>query len=65
MGELGTFSLREVACRAGVTAAAPYHHFRDKTAWLAAVAEEGFVALRGRLEASLAPVPPSDRLKGS
>ena len=59
-GGVGTFSLREVACRAGVPAAAPYHHFRDKTALLAAVAEEGFVALRGRLEASLAPVPPSD-----
>jgi AcrR family transcriptional regulator len=59
-GELGTFSLREVARRAGVTPAAPYHHFKDKTALLAAVAEEGFVALRGRLEAALAPVPPGD-----
>jgi AcrR family transcriptional regulator len=59
-GELGTFSLREVARRAGVTPAAPYHHFKDKTALLAAVAEEGFVALRGRLEAALAPVPPAD-----
>src|SRR3982074_1431728 len=59
-GELGTFSLREVARRAGVTPAAPYHHFKDKTALLAAVAEEGFVALRARLEAALAPVPPSD-----
>ena len=59
-GELGTFSLREVARRAGVTPAAPYHHFKDKTALLAAVAEEGFVALRARLEAALAPVSPSD-----
>jgi len=59
-GELGTFSLREVARRAGVTPAAPYHHFKDKTALLAAVAEEGFMALRGLLEAALAPVPPAD-----
>jgi AcrR family transcriptional regulator len=59
-GGLGTFSLREVARRAGVTPAAPYHHFKDKTALLAAVAEEGFVALCGRLEAALAPVPPAD-----
>src|SRR3979411_1020902 len=59
-GELGTFSLREVARRAGVTSAAPYHHFKDKAALLAAVAEEGFVALCGRLEAALAPVPPAD-----
>jgi len=56
-GELGTFSLREVARRAGVTPAAPYHHFKDKTALLAAVAEEGFMALCGRLEAALAHVP--------
>ncbi len=59
-GELGTFSLREVARRAGVTPAAPYYHFKDKTALLAAVAEEGFLALCGRLEAALAPVPPAD-----
>jgi AcrR family transcriptional regulator len=59
-GELGTFSLREVARRAGVTPAAPYHHFKDKTALLAAVAEEGFVALCGRLEAALASVPLAD-----
>lgn len=35
-------SLREVARRAGVSQAAPYHHFADKAALLAAVAEEGF-----------------------
>lgn len=59
-GELGTFSLREVARRAGVTPAAPYHHFKDKTALLAAVAEEGFVALGKRLEAAISPLPPND-----
>lgn len=41
-GGVSGFSLREVARVAGVTAAAPYHHFRDKAALLAAVAIEGF-----------------------
>jgi len=39
------FSLREVARRARVSEAAPYWHFASKEALLAAVAEEGFVAL--------------------
>lgn len=38
-------SLRGVSRRAGVSAAAPYHHFPDRTALIAAVAEEGFRAL--------------------
>ncbi len=40
-------TLREVARRAGVTHAAPYRHFADKEALLAAVATEGFAALTG------------------
>ena len=39
------FSLREVARRARVSEAAPYWHFASKEALLAAVAEQGFVAL--------------------
>jgi len=39
------FSLREVARRARVSEAAPYWHFADKEALLAAVAEQGFVGL--------------------
>lgn len=35
-------SLRETARRAGVSQAAPYHYFADKSALLAAVAEQGF-----------------------
>jgi AcrR family transcriptional regulator len=35
-------TLREVGHRAGVSHAAPYHHFPDRNALLAAVAEEGF-----------------------
>lgn len=38
-------TLRAVARRAGVSAAAPYHHFSDKDALLAAVARDGFEAL--------------------
>ena len=35
-------SLRKIAKRAGVSHAAPYRHFKDKNAILAAVAREGF-----------------------
>lgn len=35
-------TLREVARHAGVSQAAPYHYFADKSALVAAVAEEGF-----------------------
>ena len=38
-------SLRAVARKAGVSHAAPYRHFADKDALLAAVAEEGFQRL--------------------
>jgi AcrR family transcriptional regulator len=38
-------SLRAVAREAGVSPAAPYHHFRDKAELLAAVAHEGFQLL--------------------
>jgi AcrR family transcriptional regulator len=43
------FSLREVARRARVSEAAPYWHFPSKEALLAAVAEQGFVALADRM----------------
>jgi AcrR family transcriptional regulator len=39
-------TLRAAAERAGVSVAAPYRHFADKRALLAAVAEEGFLALQ-------------------
>ena len=39
------FSLREVARRARVSEAAPYWHFGDREALLAAIAERGFVEL--------------------
>src|SRR5256885_2131329 len=41
----GALTLRAAARRARVSQAAPYRHFRDKEALLAAVAEEGFRAM--------------------
>ncbi|HLK38807.1 MAG TPA: TetR/AcrR family transcriptional regulator [Polyangiaceae bacterium] len=43
--DVSALTLREVARRAGVTHGAPYHHFRNKAALLAALAEEGYRAL--------------------
>ena len=43
------FSLREVARRTGVSAAAVYRHFEDKDALLAAICGEGFKAFYGYL----------------
>lgn len=48
-------SLREVARRAGVSAAAPYRHFASREALLAAVAEEGFRLQGEDLRAAMAP----------
>src|SRR5258708_13114905 len=62
------FSLREVARRARVSEAAPYWHFANKEALLAAIAEAGFVALPPALEAVRGPrqhpppPPPPPRL---
>jgi AcrR family transcriptional regulator len=56
-------TLREAARRAGVTHAAPYRHFADKEALLAALAEEGFVRLRGEIEAAIVGVLAVDLLE--
>lgn len=48
------FTLREVARRAGVSAAAPYRHFADKAQLLAAVATQGFLQLHEVLDATIA-----------
>ncbi|MEM7067102.1 MAG: TetR/AcrR family transcriptional regulator [Cyanobacteria bacterium P01_B01_bin.77] len=49
-------ALRDVARRAGVSHTAPYRHFADKEALLAAVAEEGFVAFGEYLQAAKQPL---------
>jgi AcrR family transcriptional regulator len=55
-------SLRAVAREAGVSPAAPYHHFKDKDDLVLAVAREGFARLRAaldkaRIEAEAGPAP--------
>ena len=58
---LDGLSLREVARRAGVSQAAPYHHFADKAALLSAIAEQGYLDLAGALRAG-ADKPDADAL---
>jgi AcrR family transcriptional regulator len=58
------FTLREVARRAGVSHNAPYRHFRDRDALMAAVAAEGFRELtQAMLEAAAPKSDALDRLK--
>lgn len=51
-GDAGDVTLREVARRAGVSHNAPYRHFADKEALLAAIATEGFGLLTADLRAA-------------
>lgn len=56
-------SLRAVAQGAGVSRTAPYNHFADKEALLAALAEDGFrVITAAQIEASVAPQSVDARL---
>jgi AcrR family transcriptional regulator len=57
-------SLRAVARKAGVSQAAPYHHFEDKAALLAAAAAEGVRELNASLVAASAGLAdPVQRLR--
>jgi AcrR family transcriptional regulator len=58
--------LRKVARRAGVSHAAPYRHFADKQALIAAINEEGFHWLAERIQSTLREVPdePFEQLLG-
>ncbi|MEO7425249.1 MAG: TetR/AcrR family transcriptional regulator [Fibrobacteria bacterium] len=50
-------SLREVALRAGVSSGAPYRHFENKEALLAALAEGGFRRLEGAMAEAILKHP--------
>lgn len=65
--EVGTvhFSLREVARRTDVTAAAIYRHFDSKEALLAEVCNEGFRTFGGYLMAALAKRGPRERMSAA
>jgi AcrR family transcriptional regulator len=54
---LAALSIREVARRAAVSHQAPYHHFADREAILAAIAKEGFEDLLGRMRSARARAP--------
>lgn len=61
--DVAAVSLRKVARQIGVTNAAPYHHFENKTALLSAVAAEGFRALVERGQAAMSKhAAPIDQL---
>ncbi len=59
---LSEFSLRKVARQAGVSHAAPYAHFADKQALIAAISTAGYEKLYRRIEAVLEKYP-DDPLK--
>lgn len=57
------FSLREAARRAGVSPAAPAHHFGDARGLLTAIAARGFAELAEALLQAEARVKPQERLE--
>jgi AcrR family transcriptional regulator len=52
-GGAAALDLRKVARKAGVSHAAPYRHFADKQALVAAINEEGFRRLAERIQSTL------------
>ena len=58
-GGAGSVTMRALGKRLGVSRAAAYRHFEDKTALLVAVATAGFNRLRNRLQAVDAGAPRS------
>ncbi len=57
---LESLSLRQVASRAGVTHAATYRHFTDRSDLFAAIAEEGYTRFYEYQRASLAHIADDD-----
>lgn len=58
-------SLRDLARMAGVSHNAPYRHFPDREALLAALAAEGFRRLAAALAEAVAAAPPGGRLQAA
>jgi AcrR family transcriptional regulator len=56
-GGAASLELRKVARKAGVSHAAPYRHFADKQALVAAINEEGFRLLAERIRTTLREAP--------
>ena len=59
----GALSLRKVAERAGVSHSAPYSHFSDKQALIAAISTEGFKQLYTELDTAIAAHPDDPKLQ--
>lgn len=55
-GGVGALSLREAARLAGVSTAAPYHHFKNRDELVAAIAIEGFEGMHRAMLAEVALV---------
>jgi len=62
-GGADSLGLREVARAVGVSASAPYRHFENRQALLAAVAREGFLRFAAALDAAGRDVPDARRLE--
>jgi AcrR family transcriptional regulator len=56
-GGAAALDLRKVARKAGVSHAAPYRHFADKQALVAAINEEGFRRLAERIRSTVREAP--------
>ncbi len=61
-GGTEALGMRELARRVGVSAAAPYRHFRDKQALIQAVAAAGFALFLEATEAAKAGAPSDEQL---
>jgi AcrR family transcriptional regulator len=58
-----TLSLRQLASQIGVAHSAPYRHFADRDALLAALAAQGFVELLNRYKNGARQMTPAARLR--
>jgi len=62
---IGAVSLRRVARDAGVSPGAPYHHFADRSALLAAIAVRGYELLVAQLQQARQQAPTAARALGA